>query len=167
MHRLRWCCLGWCWFSLLLWVRLGVRLRFWLQTGLHHQLAASSSPGSSASPLPFGLLLLPARGFHRGQGLGLGWKTFPPAPRLLFWPQAMATTQSIPAEAPALLPSPAQQCPLATSRGRILGTTFFPQLHAMISCHPNYHLHNPPSISAPQHLHRPSAATTWRSSFPT
>lgn len=67
-------------------------------------------------------------GFHRCQELGIGWKTFPPALRLLFWPQTVTTTQSILAEALALLPSPAQQHPLATPGGRILGTTFFPRL---------------------------------------
>lgn len=70
----------------------------------------------------------PCQGDFTGVELGIGWKTFPPALRLLFWPQTVTTTQSIPAEALALLPSPVQQCPLATPGGRILGTTFFPRL---------------------------------------
>lgn len=167
MHWLRWCCLGWRWLSLLLWVRLGVQLRFWLQAGLHHQLAASSSPGSSASPLPFGFLLLPARGISQVSRVGHRMEDLPSCPEAAFLAPDCDHNPVHPSRSSSPPPQPCAAASSAHTRGQDLGHHLFSPSHTGVSCHPNYHLRNPPSISAHQYLQRPSAATTWRTSFPT
>lgn len=105
-------------------------------------------------------------GFHRCR-VGHRMEDLPSCPEAAFLAPDCDHNPVHPSRSSSPPPQPCAAASSGHTRGQDLGHHLFSPSHTGVSCHPNYHLRNPPSISAHQYLHRPSAATTWRTSFPT